>query len=117
MGDHIIIEGIRGFGYHGVFDHERTEGQEFVVDVDLTVTRGSGATDDLAQTVDYGVVAQRIHDHITGTPRALIERLAQDMADACLALPGVQTVRIRVHKPSAPIPVPFTDVIVSIERP
>ena len=117
MGDHIIIEGIRGYGYHGVFDHERTEGQDFVVDVDLEIARGSGVTDDLAQTVDYGVVAQRIHDLITGSPRSLIERLAQDIADTCLAIPGVESVRIRLHKPSAPIPVPFTDVIVSIERP
>ena len=55
--DVIEIRGIRGFGRHGVFDHERAEGQEFVVDVRLELdTRKAAATDDLADTVNYGVV-------------------------------------------------------------
>jgi dihydroneopterin aldolase len=117
VADHIVITGIRGFGYHGVFEHERQEGQEFIVDVDLTIPRDSGARDELDGTVDYGFVAQRVHDHITGEPRALIERLAQDIAESCVAIPDVVSVKVTVHKPSAPIPVPFTDVMVIVERP
>jgi dihydroneopterin aldolase len=115
--DQIVIQGIRGFGYHGVFAHERETGQEFIVDVVLSIRAGSGSNDELEGTVDYGTVAQLIHDHITGEPRALIERVAQDMAESCLALPGVLGVEITLHKPSAPIPVPFDDVMVKVQRP
>lgn len=117
MADRITISGIRGIGFHGVFDHERTDGQEFIVDVEYQVAAGTGADDDLAHTVDYGVVSQRVYDLITGEPRALIERLAQDIAEACLAMHGVQSVVVTVHKPHAPIAVPFADVTVRIERP
>jgi dihydroneopterin aldolase len=117
VADQIIIHGIRGFGYHGVFAHERQSGQEFIVDVVLTISASSGSDDELAGTVDYGTVAQVIHDHITGEPRALIERLAQDMAESCLSIPGVLGVEITLHKPSAPIPVPFDDVMVKVQRP
>ena len=37
MSDRIVLSGVRGRGFHGVFEHERREGQEFVVDVALTV--------------------------------------------------------------------------------
>ena len=73
--DVIEIRGIRGFGRHGVFDHERAEGQEFVVDVRLELdTRKAAATDDLADTVNYGVVAEQVHAaievwHPDGTSR------------------------------------------------
>lgn len=117
MNDQISIRGIRGFGFHGVLAQEREVGQEFIVDATLTIARSSGADDELAGTVDYGTISQIIHDHITGTPRSLIERLAQDMAESCLNTPGVLGVEIIVHKPSAPIPVPFEDVMVKVQRP
>ncbi len=60
--DVIEIRGIRGFGRHGVFEHERADGQEFVVDVRLELdTRPAAASDDLADTVNYGVVAEQVH--------------------------------------------------------
>jgi len=117
MSDRIAVHGIRGFGFHGVYQRERDEGQEFIVDIELQVAKGSGANDELANTVDYGGVATAVHAAITGPPFALIEALAQHIADDVLAIPGVESVIVTVHKPHAPISVPFTDVTVTIERP
>jgi dihydroneopterin aldolase len=117
MSDRITILGIRGFGRHGVFESERREGQEFAVDVELSVdTRAAAASDDLADTVDYGSVAVAVHTLIEGDPVDLIETLAERIADACLAFDGVAAVAVTVHKPAAPIPVPFGDVQLRIER-
>jgi dihydroneopterin aldolase len=115
--DRIMIAGIRGTGHHGVFEHERINGQEFLVDVTLTVdTQRVASTDDLADTVDYGAVADAVHALIVGEPLALIETLAARIADRCLSFPGVLGVVVTVHKPQAPIAVPFTDVTVTVER-
>ncbi len=117
MADQIIIIGITGTGYHGVFEHERREGQEFSVDVVLDVrTSEAAATDDLADTVDYGAVSVAVHELIVGEPVDLIETLAERIAQTCLAFAGVERVEITVHKPSAPIPVPFRDVQLRIVR-
>ena len=67
MADQIRIRGIRGVGHHGVFAHERADGQEFSVDVTLDVrTSEAAGSDDLADTVDYGQVANAVHALIVG---------------------------------------------------
>jgi len=117
MGDQIVIRGLRGIGHHGVLAHERRDGQEFSIDVSLDVrTSTAAASDDLSDTVDYGLVAQAVHAVIVGEPVDLVETLAQKVADACLAFPGVSRVAVTVHKPHAPIPVPFDDVEIRIVR-
>jgi 7,8-dihydroneopterin aldolase/epimerase/oxygenase len=109
--DRISIVGIAAVGQHGVFDYEKANGQEFIVDVDLELS-----VLDLAMTVDYGVVAQQVHECITGPSVDLIETLAENIATACLTHKRVSAVDVAVHKPSAPIPVPFTDVVLRIRR-
>ena len=118
MSDHIRISGIRAFGHHGVFDHERVEGQEFSVDVTLYVDASKAAsTDDLADAVDYGAVATTVHDLVSGAPVNLIETLADRIATALMAIDEVGRVVVTVHKPQAPIPVPFDDVSITVDRP
>lgn len=113
----MAVRGLRATGHHGVFEHERAEGQLFVVDVDLGVdTRAAAAGDELARTVHYGVVAEEVHAIITGEPVDLIETLAQRIADQCLRHEAVHDVEVVVHKPGAPIPVPFDDVTITIKR-
>lgn len=117
MADQIIVTGIRGFGYHGVLDFEREQGQEFVVDVvlDVDVSRAA-SSDDLDDTVNYADVATAVHSLIVGEPVDLIETLAERIADACLVHPAARRVEVTVHKPQAPIPVPFDDVMIRIAR-
>ena len=115
--DQIRLAGVTATGYHGVLEHERTDGQVFRADVVLHLdTRPAASGDSLAQTVSYAEVAQDVHDVLTGSPADLIETVAERIAAAALEYPGVVAVDVRVHKPSAPIPVPFDDVEVAIRR-
>jgi dihydroneopterin aldolase len=115
--DTVELTGLCARGFHGVFGFEREEGQEFVVDLVLHVdTRPAAASDDLADAVDYGVVAQRVHDVVAGEPVDLIETLAARIAATCLVDERVAAVEVAVHKPQAPVPVPFGDVVVRVRR-
>lgn len=115
--DRLALTGLRAFGYHGVLEHERRDGQEFVVDVELGIdTRPAGRSDDLSATVHYGTLAARLHAAVASDPVDLIETLAQRLADICLAEPPVGWVDVTVHKPHAPIQVAFTDVSLTIHR-
>lgn len=117
MGDRIVLSGVRGRGFHGVFEHERREGQEFVVDVALTLDlAAAGASDDLVDTVNYGEIGAAALARIEGEPFDLIERLAQVIAADALAHGAVDEVSVTVHKPQAPVGVPFGDVTVSVTR-
>lgn len=115
--DRLVVRGLTVRGHHGVFEHERREGQDFVVDltlgIDSTLAAGS---DDLRDTVDYGTLAEEISQAVQHDPVDLIETLAQRLADVCLAHAQVLNVEVTVHKPHAPIQVPFEDVALTILR-
>lgn len=115
--DAITVRGIRARGRHGVLPAERELGQEFTVDVTLYLdTAQAAATDDLTRTVDYGELATRLAEVVSGEPVKLIETLAERLAQVCLSYERVEEVEVSVHKPAAPIPVPFDDVVVTIRR-
>jgi 7,8-dihydroneopterin aldolase/epimerase/oxygenase len=115
--DRIVLRGVRAVGHHGVYPEERANGQTFVVDVALEVdTSAAAASDDVADTVHYGELAAQITAVIEGEPVNLIESLAQRVADVCLAEGLVDAVEVTVHKPEAPVGVPFSDVAVTIVR-
>jgi dihydropteroate synthase len=112
--DRIELFGVRDFGYHGVLAHEKEQGQYFSIDATLGLSIAHAAqTDDLADTVNYAEVADAIRARITGEPLDLIEKLAELVAQDCLAFPQVVSAHIRVHKPDAPIEGDFADVVVS----
>jgi len=116
--DRISVLGLRAFGRHGVLEHERRDGQEFVVDAVLWVdTRPAASADDLTKTVDYAAVAGRLAAVVSGEPVSLIETLADRLATACLSAgEAVREVEITVHKPHAPLVQSFRDVTVTIRR-
>jgi dihydroneopterin aldolase/2-amino-4-hydroxy-6-hydroxymethyldihydropteridine diphosphokinase len=117
MTDRIVLEGISARGFHGVLDAEKVDGQDFVVDVKLEVDlRRAGRSDLLADTVNYAEVAADIVALIAGPSLDLIESLADQIATAALRRPLVQAVEVTVHKPQAPVGVPFGDVQVVVER-
>lgn len=115
--DRLTLRGLRVRGRHGVFAHERRDGQDFVVDAELALdTRPASATDALADTVDYGALATRLAEVVAGDPVDLIETLAERLAQVCLADARVSAVTLTVHKPGAPIPLAFDDVAVTVHR-
>lgn len=113
--DWISVQGLAATGYHGVYPEERRDGQLFVVDLRLGLPIETDS-DALADTVDYSVIARDVVAIITGEPVDLIETLAGRVAARCLAEPLVRCVEVCVHKPEAPLGLPFTDVSVTITR-
>ncbi|WP_019972809.1 dihydroneopterin aldolase [Mycobacterium sp. 141] len=117
MADRIELCGLRVRGNHGVFEHERRDGQEFVVDITVWLDlRAAAASDELGDTLDYGALAQRAADIVAGPPRNLIETVSAEIADAIMADERLHAVEVAVHKPNAPIPLTFDDVAVVARR-
>ena len=115
--DAIVLTGLRVRANHGVYDFERENGQDFVVDVTAWLDLAApAASDDVAQTVHYGELAEEITDAVRRDPVDLIETVAERVAGVVLAHPPVDAVEVTVHKPDAPISVPFGDVAVRILR-
>jgi dihydroneopterin aldolase len=115
--DLITITGLRARGHHGVYDFERAQGQDFVVDLALELDlTAAAASDDVADTVHYGELADRVVAIVSGEPVNLIETLATRVIDACLADPRVAAATVTVHKPGAPIAHEFADVSVTLHR-
>ena len=117
MTGRIELRGLKVRGHHGVFDFERRNGQDFVIDVVLELDLGpAAASDDVTDTVHYGELAERLAAVVAGEPVNLIETLAARLADVCLADARVQVTTVTVHKPQAPIPHEFADVAVVVRR-
>ena len=117
MTDRIELRGLTIRGNHGVFDHERRDGQDFIIDITVWIDLAdAAASDDLNDTFDYGVLAQRAADIVAGPARDLIETVAAEIAEDVMADARVHAPEVTVHKPHAPIPLTFADVAVVARR-
>jgi len=117
MSDQIEIKGISGFGYHGLFDHERENGQSFSVDVKLELkNKRASKSDDIDDAADYSKVIKLVHGYIIGEPVNLIERLAELIASELLITFPLKSVEVVVHKANAPVGLPVRDIAVRIKR-
>ncbi len=115
--DELAVLGLECFGHHGVFEHERRDGQRFVLDLVLGLdTTSAAASDDLRHTVDYGSLVASVRAAVETDPVDLIETLAQRIAGVCLSDTRVEWVRVTVHKPQAPLDATFSDVALTITR-
>jgi dihydroneopterin aldolase len=116
--DRIVLTGLRVRGHHGVFEHEKRDGQDFLVDLTVWADLApAGRSDDLTDTLHYGELATLAADLVAGPPYDLIEALAARIADEVLGFDErIDAVEVTVHKPSAPIPLTFADVAVSLHR-
>lgn len=117
MADRIELRGLKIRGKHGVFDHERADGQDFVVDITVWIDlAGAAASDELADTYDYAALARLAADVVAGPARNLIETVGAQIADQVMDDERVHAVEVVVHKPQAPIPQQFADVAVVVRR-
>ncbi|NBN77537.1 dihydroneopterin aldolase [Microvirga tunisiensis] len=116
--DVIFLEDLAFFAYHGLYEEEARLGQRFHVDLACWLDLGPASReDDYALTVCYGTLTRTVETVVTGSRFKLIERLAGAIADAVLAAdPRIDRVRVRVHKPGAPLPVASGRASVQIER-
>ncbi|MEQ1735765.1 MAG: dihydroneopterin aldolase [Rhodoglobus sp.] len=115
--DEITLTGLRASAFHGVLEQERRTGQVFFIDVTVFLSLAdAAATDDLDRTIHYGELAEEIVAAVEGDPVDLIETVAERVAGVVLAHGLAVMTKVTVHKPSAPIAVPFDDVSVTIIR-
>ena len=118
MADLIRITGIKGFGYHGVFESERANGQDFYVDVELEVDLfRASVSDDVKDTINYAEVTDLVLEEITTNPVSLIEKLAGRIAEKIIVtFAQAGRVTVTVHKPHAPVKAEVKDISVTISR-
>ena len=118
MSDQIVLTGIHGFGYHGLFEHERKDGQDFFVDLTLSVDLTAAAQSDaIEDTVNYAEITDLVVEEITSNPVNLIEKLAARIAERILNQHiKVQSITVTVHKPQAPVAAQLKDIAVVVTR-
>lgn len=117
MADRIELRGLTVHGRHGVYEHERVSGQDFVVDITVWIDLAdAAASDELADTYDYDALARLAAAVVAGPPRNLIETVGGEIADRVMDDGRVHAVEVVVHKPQAPIQQKFADVAVVVRR-
>lgn len=116
--DEILIEELKVFAHHGVFDFETKNGQNFYVNAVLHAdTLKAGKTDELTDSTNYGEVCTFITDFLTKNTYKLLEAAAEHVVEALLLeFPLIKGISFEIRKPEAPIPLPFGSVSVKIER-
>jgi dihydroneopterin aldolase len=115
--DRILISGLREFGIHGVLAEEQKRAQPFGVEIELLVDLATaGASDVLADTIDYGTIIEVVSTIIATEHYQLIERLATRIAETCRTDPRVQGVVVEVRKLEPPVRAEVAHVAVRIER-
>lgn len=115
--DVIHIKRLEIFANHGVIPEENTLGQKFIISADLYKDlRKAGKSDDVEETVHYGKAAVLIKQISEKSVFRLIEKLAEEIADALLKNFPVEKVRVVIEKPWAPVRLPLDTVAVEIER-
>jgi 7,8-dihydroneopterin aldolase/epimerase/oxygenase len=116
--DRIELRGLRVVGTHGVLAEEQVRAQPFEIDLDLvTDLRAAGRSDDLDDTVDYGSVTERVAAVVSGERHALLERLAERIAESVLGDERVTSVTVTLRKLRPPVPVDLASVGVRVVRP
>jgi len=117
MTDVIHLSGIQVFAHHGVFEEEKTNGQLFVLDVDVEYDASIAAsTDNLEDTLDYAAVAVAVRDAVTGEPVDLLEALALRVITAIFAFERAEAATVTVHKPEVEMPVELAGVSLTLYR-
>ena len=116
--DRVFVQGIQFYGYHGVAEEERRQGQRFLVDVELSMDlRPAGGSDELSASIDYAEVLRLVKEIGEREQYRLLEALAERVATALLERFPAAGVRVRASKPDPPLPGAFEAVGVEISRP
>ena len=116
--EQILVQGLQVFGYHGVYEQEKEEGQTFLVNCVMDTSFASAIhSDDVGETVDYGTVCLFIKKYFEGKAYDLLEKVADELATSIMyAFPGIEKIQIQITKPNAPIPMECESVGVRVEK-
>ena len=109
----IELAGIELFGYHGVLEEEKEQGQRFWYDVELEVGEW-GTSDRIEEAVDYRLVVDAVRE-VNDQRFELLEALASTVAETLIERFAVAHVKVRVRKKPAGLPLEYSAV--TAERP
>jgi dihydroneopterin aldolase len=113
----IEVSGLSLYTHHGVSEAEREVGQRLVLDLRLEVGECDATVTDLVDdTVDYGVVCERVALVAQQRSYRTLERLCSAVADRLLADFEAEEVWVKATKPEPPIPLPVDEVSVEVWR-
>ena len=100
ISDKIILKGMRFYGFHGLHDEERKTGQYFLVNLEcITNLHKAGVSDNIEDTINYSDIYQKVRRIIEGTPRNLLEAVAEEIADVLISDYPIKKVTINISKP------------------
>ena len=100
ISDKIILKGMRFFGFHGVHNVERKTGQYFLVNLEcITNLQKAGISDNLEDTINYSDIYQKVRKITEGTPRNLLETVAEEIAEVLISDYPIIKVTIKISKP------------------
>ena len=115
--DTIKITGIKTFGYHGVFENEKSSGQEFLVDIEYKYeTKETIEKDAIELAIDYAAVISQVKSIVEIGSKNLIETVADQIANELLNNFKINWIKVTLHKPHAPVDISFKDISVIVER-
>ena len=80
---------------------ERERLQRLCVDVELAIPDRAAETDELADTVDYAALSEKIRAALVAAKCKMIERAAKVVCDVCLADEKVLSAKVSVTKAGA----------------
>ena len=117
VSDLIRITGLELFGYHGVYDHEKQNGQRFLVDLAVWLDAESASvSDELSQSLDYGELVKAVAAEVQGESVDLIEKLAAKVLAVVWRFEKALVAEVTIHKPEAPVGFPVSDISVTLKR-
>lgn len=118
MHDYITISNLKIFAHHGVFEEEKTDGQNFYVSAKIGIdSKAPSLTDELDKSVNYATVCELINKFMTDNTFNLIETLANRLAELILNFSDlIKSVELTVNKPEAPVGLPFENIGITVER-
>ena len=117
MSNKILLQNMMFYGFHGVYEYEREQGQRFYVDVEMCADLSlAGKTDNLLDTIDYTAIYSHIKEIMENHRFQLLEAVGAHIADVILATTIATDVTIRIRKPAVPIPGPLDFVQVETCR-
>jgi len=116
MSNKILLENMVFYGFHGVYEYEREQGQRFYVDAEICADLSAARSDKLTDTIDYTLVYNQIKEVMENHRFHLLEAVGAHIADLILKTTVATEVTIRIRKPAVPIPGPLDFVQVETSR-
>ena len=117
MDNKILLQNMVFYGFHGVYEYEREQGQRFYVDAEIGADLSlAGTTDNIIDTIDYTIVYSHIKEIMENHRFQLLEAVGAHIADMILKITVATEVTIRIRKPAVAIPGPLDYVQVETCR-